>query len=458
NSRFIFFLFASLVFFSFSEAQTINYNDVAVIINDSSSVSINIGNYFAQQRGIPPGHIIHVATSTSETIDSTTFEAMRSQIEAALTVGNLVDSINYLVTTKGMPLRISKGNACDSSHIPLNVQKCTCVESELPLILGANASDILQTGIVSNSYYNSNIHFDRSVAGIFLVSRLDGFTETQVRALIDHSGPEYYFYAPHAAIVLDYSQASANSQPVFQSSQNSISTSLQPTGLLVYNDSDNTTFLTNFTEVIAYSGIHFAPNSIQPNFRWSPGSIAHLLVSRATFSPISNEDSLVGKVIEEGVSTLAGYTSASFFGTSTKGEIFFSSYFDTTQSQRYNAAEAYYLASPQLSQQNILIGDPKTSAIAEYIVGRPEPELADLVLYPNPGTGQFKVQGALEAGDVSILIRNELGQLLFKAKAYHAGGEAAIPIRFENASAGLYFVQIIAGSQHTVKKLIIRGF
>ena len=89
-------------------AQT-NYNDVAVIVNMNSQESIDIGAFFKNARNIPDVNMIYVYTSTTQDIDSVTFESLRSQVENHLVNNILVDSINYLVTTKGVPLSVNNG-------------------------------------------------------------------------------------------------------------------------------------------------------------------------------------------------------------------------------------------------------------------------------------------------------------------------------------------------------------
>ena len=67
----------------FSLAQQVSYNDVAVVVNDSSQTSIDIGNYFAQQRNIPSQNIIHITCTTQEEIDTAQLFDLLSQVRRA---------------------------------------------------------------------------------------------------------------------------------------------------------------------------------------------------------------------------------------------------------------------------------------------------------------------------------------------------------------------------------------
>ena len=108
-----------------------SYNDVAVIINTNSTLSDSIGKYFIGARNIPASNVIYISAPVTEEIDSLQFENLRNQVEQHLITNNLVESINYLVTTKGVPLKVFRGNTFSTSS------GSSSVESELCLILGA---------------------------------------------------------------------------------------------------------------------------------------------------------------------------------------------------------------------------------------------------------------------------------------------------------------------------------
>ena len=103
-----------------------DYSDVAVIVNLNANTSVEIGNYFQQKRGIPDQNMLEIATSTDEEIDESTFNDLRSQIEAQLVSNGLLNSINYLVTTKGVPLKVARGDCWDESTLA----DCSAVDSE----------------------------------------------------------------------------------------------------------------------------------------------------------------------------------------------------------------------------------------------------------------------------------------------------------------------------------------
>jgi uncharacterized protein (TIGR03790 family) len=154
----------------------INYSDVLLIINNDSAISKDIGNYFAENRGLPDENICNISTSTAETINGATFTDMRSQIEDHITSNGLRTKINYIVTTKGIPLRVNWG---------------ACVDAELALILGGYSGSIGQGGYLPNPYYNDEERFSKEKYDFYLVTRLTGYTAAEAKGLVDKAELSY---------------------------------------------------------------------------------------------------------------------------------------------------------------------------------------------------------------------------------------------------------------------------
>ncbi len=91
-------------------------HNVLVVVNDNSPVSKAIGEYYRAARNIPPANVCHITCSTDE-YNSDNFESeILYPIESYLTAHGLVNQIQYIVLTKGIPLKVSStGNSVDSS-------------------------------------------------------------------------------------------------------------------------------------------------------------------------------------------------------------------------------------------------------------------------------------------------------------------------------------------------------
>lgn len=155
----------------------ISYEDVAVIYNVNSEISRAIAENFTLRRGIPPENVIGIDAPVSETVSRAEFEDMREQIEGALVERNLTGRLNYLVTTKGVPLRVWGPTSSASAS----------VDAELALILGPYSGYIGGSYWLENPYFGDEERFTRAKYGFFLVTRLTGYDLKDCLALINRS-------------------------------------------------------------------------------------------------------------------------------------------------------------------------------------------------------------------------------------------------------------------------------
>src|SRR5690349_4065499 len=71
--------------------------NVAVVINEASPESKQIGEYYIKARGIPAANVIRLQTSTGETVQANVFAAtIQAPIGAALVRNNAFDRILYI--------------------------------------------------------------------------------------------------------------------------------------------------------------------------------------------------------------------------------------------------------------------------------------------------------------------------------------------------------------------------
>jgi uncharacterized protein (TIGR03790 family) len=156
--------------------QEYNYTDVLVVYNENSGISTRVAKYFQNARNIPDLNMCNITTATSETVSRTEFENIRGQIEDYLENNNLTDVINFIVTTKGVPLRVSGSNWQNA-----------CLDSELTMILGDYKSNIANGGWFINPYFEDDEPFTREKYSLYLVTRLTAFTEQEIYNLIDNA-------------------------------------------------------------------------------------------------------------------------------------------------------------------------------------------------------------------------------------------------------------------------------
>jgi len=162
----------------------ITYEDVALIVNDNSLISKDIGTYFAERRGIPGINIINISVPEKEIITFEEYDELERQVKENLSSRGLTNGINYMVTTKGVPLKVTSGET------NMNRQKyyeSASVDSELMLLDSDMEYQVHNLYTVSNPYWDSEKPFSREDYGIRLVTRLTGYTVEEARGLIDRA-------------------------------------------------------------------------------------------------------------------------------------------------------------------------------------------------------------------------------------------------------------------------------
>ncbi len=381
-------LFLAVPAGTFSQAPA-DYRDVGLVINDNDTNSTAIGAYFAAKRGIPERNIIHIRTSRSETINDSTFEALRRQVEQYILSAGLRDSLNYLVLTKGVPHRVDRGGTGGDLN-----SRSASVDAELMLILGQWSQHIGQATLVipPNSvrvhpYFNRSEPYERSrtIPGastsydMYLVTRLTGLSKEDVFSLIDRSGPNTLVDSDSAQFVLDMDPT-----PIQASYNNNMSTAadmLRQRGWRVQLNRDSV-YLTEQRNVIGYtswgSNDHFDHHYTQyarPRNHWLPGSIAETYVSTSArnFVPGSTSgQSRIADLIAEGCAGASGYVFEPFTVALSWVNILFDRY-----AGGYNLADSYYMSMPTMSWMAIVVGDPKTTIISS-VPPAPAPAIAGI--------------------------------------------------------------------------------
>ena len=343
--------------------------NVAVIINDNSPDSQRIGEHYARTRALPASNVIRIRASSDETIDRAGYAStIEAPIAAAIRRAVSHDRLLYLVLTKGVPLRITGTTGLDGT--------LSSVDSELTLLYRRMTGQVVSpTGKVDNPYFlgarelRAALPFSHREHDIYLVTRIDAFTVDQAVALVDKAQKP----VTDGRIVLDQRDEDATrpgNQWVTQAAKrlneqgHGERTVVEATARPV-------------REVTGVLGYYFGgtpdPDSQQRSMRidFVPGAIAATLVSSdaRTFSPppdawvpsVSSDrtifagsaDSLIGDLIRDGVTGVAGQVGEPYLLGAVRPDILFPAYL-----AGFNLAEAFYLAMPTLSWKAVIVGDP----------------------------------------------------------------------------------------------------
>lgn len=345
-------------------AQTRTYSDVLVLSNSNSSISRQVASYFKAQRAIPEINMCEIAMPTTDEIDSVQFVNLAATIKNYIVSNGLTTTIQYIVTTQGVPLKVRRSSSVFSS-----TSNAASFDSELMLLQSNNEHKIGLSGPTFNSYYLSTVSFSRaSYQNIRLVTRLAGYSYHDIAALIDRATQPYL---SNGVIVLDWDPARSTTLPWFLTSMQDARTLLQNRGFNVLLD-ETSTYLTKRTSVLGYSS--FGSNDAnwvasgawkaRPAFVWSAKALAETYVSSSgrSFSdssfvePSIGWQSMASDLVQEGVTGVKAYVYEPFSSSMALP----APLFDRWTGGR-NLAESYWGSSSRLSWMDVVIGDPKAT-------------------------------------------------------------------------------------------------
>ncbi len=341
-----------------------NGANVLLVINNADTLSRRIGEYYTARRSIPPANVCRIHTDAIEEIQWTTFvDQIEKPIAACLQSKKLVESVLYIVTTGGVPLKIS--GMCGSSSA-----ECASVDSELTLLYDKlRGAKFGRAGYVRNPFFTKrDVPFRHPLFPIYLVTRLAAYDFEDVKKMIDRS----LAARNRGKFVIDLK--SDDDEPGNDWLRNAAV--LLPTDRVVFDDS--TKVLYGQKNVIGYASWGSNDknrNRRTPGFEWLPGGIATEFVStdgRTFQKPPANwnittwndkthyfansPQSLTADLINEGATGASGHVYEPYLFFTPRPDQVLPSYYNG-----HNLAESFYVGLPALSWMNIIIGDPLCS-------------------------------------------------------------------------------------------------
>ncbi|MFA6480628.1 MAG: CARDB domain-containing protein [Victivallaceae bacterium] len=194
-----------------------SYDDVLVVINDNSPLSVEIGTYYKNARQIPDINVVHVSMTDyqgmaqnveydSETNRATPSEkkALLDAIKNHMATHKLADKINYIVLTRGITMYAASPEFSSETNPDFSGVNAPYHFTDIYLLfnLSESAADYSIPDIFSRNkyfyYYNPDIlnkKFSSKKFGYYIVSRLDGPGVNNIKKMIDDTGyPAYASY------------------------------------------------------------------------------------------------------------------------------------------------------------------------------------------------------------------------------------------------------------------------
>lgn len=338
--------------------------NVLLVVNRNDAASREIGEYYRPRRSVPVRNVCYLSTTSNEEVAWKTYELEIEQpIAQCLKQANLQESVLYIVTTLGVPLKVEgSGRGFQTEY--------ASVDSELALLYAKlKGQKFPREGWLTNPFYaKRDAPFRHPQFPIYLVTRLAAYTVADVKAMIDRS----LAARNRGKFVLDLNS------PDDGEGNNWLRTAslILPQDRLVLDESKRVIY--DQHDVIGYG----AWGSNDPNrkrrqlgFQWLPGAIASEFVStngRTLKQPpdswtytswtdrlrffAGSPQGLAADPLHEGATGASGNVHEPYLAACARPEYLFPAYY-----QGRNLAESFYLALPYLSWQGIVLGDPLCS-------------------------------------------------------------------------------------------------
>jgi uncharacterized protein (TIGR03790 family) len=337
-------------------------DNVLLVVNQNAPVSREIADYYRPRRSVPVKNVCTIETTSDEEIKWSVYEQQIEQpIAECLKKGGLVESVLYIVTTLGVPLKV------DGQGSRQFAERAS-VDSELALLYSKlKGVKIPRAGGYANPFYTrSNAPFRHPDFPIYLVTRLAAYDLADVKAMIDRS----LRARNRGKFVIDLE--SGKNVPG-DDWLRTAATSLPKSRVVL---DQTTTPLYNQTDVIGYASWgsnddHRTQRFL--HFQWLPGAIAAEFVSTSartfrrppdTWAPsgawgdkskqfAESPQGLIADLLHEGATGASGNVYEPYLNACARPDYLLPAY-----NQGRNLAESYYLSLLYLSWQSVIAGDP----------------------------------------------------------------------------------------------------
>lgn len=370
--------------------------DVLVIANGAVPGSRELAEYYVSRRGIPAHHVLVLEAPTSETIDRTTFERqIEAPIAAWLRGHPALDQAVAIVLCKGLPHRIAGTAGRTGTQASL--------DSELTLLYRRMVgTPVAPQGPITNPYFLGSRslieakRFTRDDYDTFLVTRLDGFTFADARALIDRAAGA----TRGGAFVLDQREGQDLADRwMIEAAARLRQTALSGGPILDISPAPPPS--TNVGGVYSWGSSDPALRTRRAPYAFEPGAIGGRFLSSdaRTFREPPDDwlptgwegkegyfegspESLVGDLVRDGLTAVSGNVAEPYLDSAVRPDILLPAY-----ASGFSVAEAFYLAMPSLGWQTVVLGDPLTSPYGssprtEGTGGARPPSLDSVTGYP----------------------------------------------------------------------------
>lgn len=347
-----------------------------ILVNSRQPESVALGEFYAAKRGIPPTNLIALPLPAEETITWRTFvdyvwQPLQNELlRRGWLEGFLSDKLDalgrrrsavtghklaYLVVCRGTPLRIDHDPTTFDERVAARLQKefrttAASVDSELALLAQNNPPSL---GPLPNPLFNAPRASEVSTELVVKVARLDGPSDRAARNLVTSA-----LEAEHQGLIgryyVDLGGPHSNGDRWLEATRD------QLTDLGYFGDVQNGggTFSATdrFDAPVLYFGWYTGTADgpfVRPEFRFPPGAIALHIHSYSAATLRSEKDNWCGPLVAHGVTATFGNVYEPYLEFTIRPQLLLAEL-----ALGKTLGDAAYFATPALSWQTIVIGDP----------------------------------------------------------------------------------------------------
>ena len=372
-------------------------DEVLVVYNSNSLISTAIARDYQAKRAVKNAVAVQCRDAAIETAnESLPYDEYKTSIEAPVRAYLATHpGINFIVLTKGVPLRIIGAETGSREYHRLNwfanvwngTQLRASVDGHLAALGYSDKADeqtidITGSGATGcawlNHYYNADEPFSHAKFGGYLVTRLDGYTKGDAERLVARAleaekavidgkvlfDAELDFGPGDKNAVLDTYTAdhpilSESPWSTYNAAMERAHDLLDQRG--IPNDLElGRVFIGNRSDLIGYfswgsNDSHFTDSAYQ-SLRFAPGSIGDTAVSTSarTFLPTNDGgQSLIADLVAHGLTCVKGDTDEPLLQACASPSILLERY-----TSGYTMAESFYMSSHFVGWEDVCIGDP----------------------------------------------------------------------------------------------------
>ncbi|MBI5707411.1 MAG: TIGR03790 family protein [Armatimonadetes bacterium] len=320
---------------------------VLVVINLASDDSKAVGSAYVKARSIPHSNVVTLTASLEEKITAKEFrETLEGPIREKIKA--LKPKPDFIVLARGLPLKY-----WDKATISVDAGLSTMEIRRDPI---TTIKDEAQVRSWISPYFGKNEPFSSEKFGFYLVTRLDGYSLDDAKALIQNSMNAKPSKGP---FLIDVDPGRV--RPGYDRTHDTLIEAvkvLRKKGFAVeFDESDK--FVSGSSPAMGYASWgsndgHYLISNYKA-IKFQPGAIGETFVSTSarTFKPVTSGQSVITDLIHSGITGIKGYVDEPYTLAMAHPDILFDRY-----TSGYTLAESFYMASMMLKWKDLVVGDP----------------------------------------------------------------------------------------------------